>query len=374
MTRLSIGLCLSLATAGSLTADPTLREVYTKPPAEWPPAVVDATVQSREIAPLPPPVKVDPAKAELGASLFFDPRLSGSRQISCASCHDPELAWTDGRSLPFGHHRKMLDRNTPALLNAVHQEDYFWDGRAASLEDLIVSVITNEDEMHGELEAVTEGLMNEPFYQEKFRQAFGKESYGSSEMAAALAEFVRTIQSKGRSRFDQFVSGKHENLSDQEILGLHLFRTKANCMNCHHGPFFTDGDFHDLGLSYYGRTLEDLGRYRITGKSTDSGNFKTPGLRNVTRTAPYMHVGLFPLRGVMNLYNIGMPEIKATEEQKLRPDFPRKSPLLQPLDLSPEEIEAIMAFLATLEEPPQRLRRQTFPALEPTQIEGAPRQ
>lgn len=182
----------------------------------------------------------------------------------------------------------------------------------------------------------------------------------------ALAEFVRTIQSKGRSRFDQFVSGKHENLSDREILGLHLFRTKANCMNCHHGPFFTDGDFHDLGLSYFGRTLEDLGRYRITGNPADSGKFKTPGLRNVTRTAPYMHVGLFPLRGVMNLYNIGMPEIKATEEQKLRPDFPRKSPLLQPLDLGSEEIEAIMAFLATLEEPPQRMRCQTFPALKPT--------
>jgi cytochrome c peroxidase len=365
MNRLPLCLYLSLATVGSLTASPDLREAYSKPPAEWPPAVVDESEKDRvrEIAPLPPPVEVDQARAALGADLFFDPRLSGSRQISCASCHDPEHAWTDGRSLPFGNHRKMLRRNTPALLNAVRQESFFWDGRADSLEDLSLAVMSHPDEMHADPDEVARILSQEPYYQEKFTSVFGEGCITPQHIASALANFVRSIQSRGRARFDQFVGGKQDAMSDQEIVGLHLFRTKAGCMNCHDGPFFNDGRFHDLGLSYYGRSLQDLGRYHITKDPAHSGQFKTPTLRNVTRTAPYMHVGLFPIRGVMNLYNAGMPDLKRKPEQENDELFPVKSPLLRPLELSNEEIEAIIAFLGTLEEPPQRVRAQNFPPL-----------
>lgn len=338
-----------------------LRTLYEKPPAEWPAPHVDPSVTALEIAPLPEPVATNADLAKLGASLFFDPRLSGSQQISCASCHDPELAWADGRSLPAGNHRKPLRRNTPALLNAVRQKSFFWDGRANSLEELVVSVVNNPEEMHGDFGEICLRLQQEQQYREGFQKAFGDPAATTERIASAIAEFVRTLQSRGRARFDQFVAGRFEKLTDQEILGLHLFRTKASCMNCHHGPFFSDGKFHDLGLSYFGRELEDLGRYHVTGHPGDSGAFKTPSLRNVTRTAPYMHVGLFPLEGVMNLYNAGMPELKPKPGQEKDPRLPKKSPLLKPLHLSPEEREAILAFLHTLEEPPQRLRGQLFP-------------
>lgn len=367
---------LSLALAGcfspaSLVAEdaphkpsgPSLRELYQQPPNQWPAAQVDQGVEFSEIAPLPEPVATDPDKTQLGEMLFFDPRLSRSKQISCASCHDPELAWTDGRSLPFGNHRKVLPRNTPSVLNAVRQPTYFWDGRAASLEELVDAVVTNRDEMHGDWPNTVERLAAEETYREEFARVFGKETIEPADVAHALAEFVRSIQSRGQSRFDQFVAGEHNKLTDEEIFGLHIFRTKASCMNCHHGPFFTDHQFHDLGLSYFGRQLEDLGRYNITQDPAHSGQFKTPSLRNTTRTAPYMHVGVFPLRGVLNLYNAGMPTIKATEEQKADPRLPKKSHLLKPLNLSSEEIQAIEAFLHSLEEPARRIRPPKFPPI-----------
>jgi len=217
---------------------------------------------------------------------------------------------------------------------------------------------------------VTSDLSGEEYYMKAFAEVFGTDQVTKEKIAEAVAEFVRTIQSRGRSRFDQFTAGSYDKMNAQEILGLHLFRTKASCMNCHHGPFFTDNNFHDLGLSYFGRNLEDLGRFRATGLEDDSGKFKTPTLRNVTRTAPYMHVGLFPLRGVMNLYNAGMPDIKPPTEMPEDRPFPKKSELLSPLDLNEEEIQAILAFLATLEEPPQRLRRQGFPPLHPAEDEN----
>lgn len=340
-----------------------LRKAYEKPPDKWPAALVPQGVDFVEIAPLPEPIPTDPKKTELGAMLFFDPRLSRSQQISCASCHDPELGWTDGRSLPFGNHRKVLFRNTPALLNAVRQSSYFWDGRAASLEELIKSVVTNHDEMHGDWKMIGDRLQGEEVYREKFAEVFGTPMPCADSVAEAIAEFVRSIQSRGRSRFDQFVAGDFHKLADVEILGLHLFRTKASCVSCHHGPFFTDNQFHDLGLSYFGRKLQDLGRYHATGDPQHSGQFKTPSLRNISRTAPYMHVGLFPLRGVLHLYNAGMPILNPTPSQENNPLFPKKSPLLKPLNLSNEEIAAIEAFLNSLEEPPLRTRTPPYPKI-----------
>lgn len=342
----------------------SLREIYSQPPESWPAPHIDPSVHFLEIAPLPAPIETNPNLSKLGASLFFDPRLSKSRQISCASCHDPELAWADGRSLPAGNHRKILKRNTPSILNAVRQPHFFWDGRSTSLENLVESVVQNQDEMHGDFQEICPQIQSLPQYQNLFSKAFGDTSVTTQGITSAIAEFIRSIQSKGQSRFDQFISGKHEILSDQEILGLHLFRTKASCVNCHHGPFFTDHKFHDLGLSYFGRDLEDLGRYQITRNPADSGAFKTPSLRNITRTAPYMHVGLFHLRGVLNLYNAGMPNIKTPPGKENHPLLPKKSPLLKPLRLSEQEIHAIEAFLKTLEEPPQRIPKQPFPPIQ----------
>ncbi|MEX1223895.1 MAG: cytochrome c peroxidase, partial [Pirellulales bacterium] len=316
-----------------------LRAIYSRPSAEWPPPQVDGGVEWRELGLLPaevPSPENNPwtaEKAELGRQLFFDPRLSGSGQIACASCHDPDLHWADGRTVSFGHSRKPLRRNAPAIMNAGLSTPLFWDGRAASLEEQAKRVLLNPDEMQSSAEQVRKLIAATPEYEQALQQAFCVDEPGIDEVSAAIASFERTIVG-GRSAFDAFLKGKTDALSDEAVLGLDVFRTKARCMNCHHGPTLSDGQLHNLGLSYYGRTLEDLGQYAATNKPEHVGRFKTPTLRNVTNTAPYMHNGLFPLRGVLNLYNAGMPTLLPKPEQEHDPLFPReKSPHLKPLGL-----------------------------------------
>jgi len=140
------------------------------------------------------------------------------------------------------------------------------------------------------------------------------------------------------------------------VRGLHLFRTTARCLNCHNGPMLTDGQFHNEGLTYYGRKLEDLGRYAVTKNPEDVGKFKTPSLRNIARTAPYMHNGLFDLEGVLNMYNAGMATVRRRADQKDDPLFPTKSKLLQPLGLNQTEKADLKAFLEALTETRIRIR------------------
>jgi cytochrome c peroxidase len=337
-----------------------LRELYSQAPEVWPQAIVDSSVNPVELGPLPDvshpadnPISKE--KAELGRLLFFDARLSGSGQIACASCHDPELAWGDGRSTSFGHGRRPLRRSAPPLLNVGLAAPLFWDGRAATLEEQAVAVLTNPAEMRGEPADIEQTLAKVPEYRERFRDVFGDDEITFHEVAQALAAFQRTIVG-GRSLFDAFLKGQQDALSDSALVGLHLFRTEAGCMNCHHGPTFSDGKFHDLGLSYYGRKLEDLGRYHVSEEAGDVGRFRTPTLRNVTATKPYMHNGLFPLAGVLNMYNAGMPTLRPQPGSEEDPRFPTKSPLLRPLGLNKQDLEDLAAFLATLEEPRLRLR------------------
>lgn len=336
-----------------------LRELYAKPPAEWPKPTVDAGVEHVELGRVPEmsyPADnpYSPEKLELGKKLFFDPALSGSGQISCASCHDPDLAWADGRTLAFGHGRAMGKRNTPGLVNVGHEPVLFWDGRAKSLEDQALGPIANEIEMHADPQEVVNRIAASPEYRQEFKAVFGSEDINLTTVAKAIATFERSIVS-GRSRFDRFLDGKEE-LTDSEIRGLHLFRTDARCINCHNGPNLADGKFHDLGLSYYGRELEDLGRYKITNDPRDVGKFKTPTLRNVMRTAPYMHNGLFEIEGVINMYNAGMGTLTKKKGQEEDPLFPVKSPLLKSLGLNDQDREDIKAFLGTLSEPKLRVR------------------
>lgn len=346
-----------------------LRRAYAEPPERWPHPQVDSTVRWREIGPLPAvkhpeenPFSVE--KAQLGAQLFFDPRLSGSGQIACASCHDPEMGWTDGRSTSFGHNRQQLARNAPSLLNLGHAGKMFWDGRAESLEDQARQVLLNRAEMHSSAEHLQERLGRLPEYRTQFAAVFGGDGrqIGIEQVCQALATFERTIVG-GRSPFDRFLAGQQAAMSDSAVIGLHLFRTQARCMNCHHGPNFTDNDFHDLGLSFYGRSkYEDLGRYEITGKAADVGRFKTPTLRNVARTRPLMHNGLFELTGVLNMYNAGMPTLRRKPEQEEDPLFPTKSPLLSPLHLNRQQLGDLAEFLTTLSEPRRRFPVPTLPA------------
>ena len=194
-------------------------------------------------------------------------------------------------------------------------------------------------------------------------------------IAMAIATFERTIVG-GRSRFDSFVTGKNKNsLADDAMRGLHLFRTTARCANCHNGPNFTDEQLHNLGLSYYGREFEDLGRYVITKKPSDVGKFKTPSLRNVARTGPYMHNGLFDeLNGVLSMYNAGMPTLRRRESQESDPLFPdHKDPLLKPLGLNAHDKADLIAFLESLTEPRQCVRPPQLPGMKGTEITATTR-
>ena len=347
-----------------------LRQIYAGDPAAWPAPHVDAGVAWREIGPLPPidhPASNPHSRAKevLGRKLFFDPRLSGSGQMACASCHDPDLGWADGRTTSFGHSRKHLARNAPTIRNAAFQTHLFWDGRAASLEEQARAVLANPDEMRADPHEVVRVLEAEPEYRNLWREAFGAEQASIERAAAAIACFERTVVGGG-SRFDAFVKGNREALSDEAVLGLDLFRRDARCINCHHGPAFSDGGFHDVGLSNYGRPFEDLGRAKVTGDPADTGKFRTPTLRDVTATAPYMHNGLFELDVALTLYNAGMPTAARKQGQEDDPAFPVKSPLLKPLGLNRQDLADLTAFLASLEEPKRRVRPPEIPGLHPS--------
>jgi cytochrome c peroxidase len=348
-----------------------LRAAYGRPPKEWPKPALDPGTEHRELGPVPAPEhpKANPfskEKAELGKALFFDGRLSGTKQTACASCHDPDLAWADGRTVSFGHDRKPLKRNAPSVLNAAFQPALFWDGRAESLEDQVLAVLANRDEMRAEEKELAARLGKVKGYPELFEAAFGDPAITAKRVAQAVACFERTLVG-GRSRFDAFLGGKAEGLTDSEVRGLHLFRTDARCLHCHNGPTFSDGKFHDVGLSYYGREFEDLGRFHVTKKKEDVGAFRTPSLRNVGRTGPYMHNGLFALDGVLRMYNAGMPALQRKGDQKDDPNFPTKSPLLKSLGLNKQDLTDLEAFLRALDEPPVRVRppRISLPDPEP---------
>lgn len=345
-----------------------LRAAYSRPPNEWPAPHVDPGVEFRDIGPLPemqypadnPHSK---EKEELGKRLFFDPRLSGSGQMACASCHDPDLAWADGRTVAFGHERQVLKRNTPSILNVGYNTIQFWDGRAATLEEQAIMPILADDEMRATPEEIVGRIAQQPEYRKLFAAAFEDDAVMLDRIAKALATFQRTIVG-GRSDFDKFVTGKNPKaISDSAIRGLHLFRTDARCINCHNGPNFTDSQLHDLGLSYYGRKFEDLGRYHITKDPADVGKFKTPTLRNVTRTGPYMHLGVFDIPGVLNMYNAGMPTLRRDAEQEADPLFPTKSPLLKELGLNKQDLADLTAFIESLEEPVRRIRPPELPGI-----------
>ncbi|WP_312992958.1 cytochrome-c peroxidase [Chryseobacterium flavum] len=301
-------------------------------------------------------------KAELGKMLFFDPRLSGSGQISCANCHNPELGWADGSRVSFGHNRQTGTRNAPTLLNIGYAKTLFWDGRVMSLEEQVKSPIENPVEMNLHYRLATKNIRKVKGYRVYFEKAFGSKEVTEDRISRAIATFERTLISPA-SRFDKFIGGKKNELTDSEVNGLHLFRTKANCINCHNTPYFSDQKFHNLGLTYYGRKYEDLGRYKETLKNEDVGKFKTPTLREVTDNKPYMHNGLFPeLANVIMMYNAGMGREIPKADQLNDPKFPHKSPMIVKLNLTDDEVFDIVAFLKTLNSYKYKMRPPELPA------------
>ncbi len=358
-------LMLALMALSATTPGPEeLRSAYAKPPSEWPAATVDEGVDFKELGTLPPVVypahnPYNKAKAALGEMLFFDPRLSGSNQIACASCHDPEVGWGDGRRTSFGHGRQLGPRNAPTLLNVGHWLAFFWDGRAQSLEEQALFPIKDPLEMNQDLASLPSELEEAEGYAAHFAEAFGDSSITVERIAQALATYERGIRSR-KSRFDQFVEGRYTALTDEELAGLHLFRTKARCINCHHGPFFTDQAFHNNGQSHFGRPGEDLGRFAITGDTLDMGLFRTPTLRDIAFTGPYMHHGnIAELEEVLFMYDQGMPQIIPRSVKSAH--RPVHDPLLKPLGLTARERAQLLSFLQAVSVRPRPVNPPGLP-------------
>ncbi|WDF67451.1 cytochrome c peroxidase [Sphingobacterium oryzagri] len=339
------------------------RELYGRPVAEWPKPTIDSGVAWAEFKALP---KVDSnyfkimesPQVVLGKLLFFDPILSGSNQISCSSCHNPQTSWADKLTVPVGNDHLEGTRNTPSLLNVYARTTLFWDGRANSLEEQALSPIEAHHEMNMNLTQLVPKLKAIAGYRDLFAAAYGDSTFSMPEIMQALAAFQRTLASR-RSRFDEFLDGNYNALSDNELHGLHLFRTKARCMNCHHGQFFTDEGFHNIGLTYYKRKYQDLGRYQVTQEAEDVGKFRTPSLRDVMNTDPWMHNGLFwNMTGLLNMYNSGMQMNSATAEQKAAdPLYPITDPLMRKLNLTKAEIQDLEAFLHSITATKYRMHR-----------------
>jgi cytochrome c peroxidase len=275
------------------------------------------------------------AKVELGRMLFFDPRLSKDNTISCASCHVPAAGFADPRQFSLGMGGQQGGRNAPTVLNTGYQTLQFWDGRAGSLEEQALGPVQNPIEMAETPPNVVKKLKAVPEYRKRFKEVFGTEVTKEG-IARAVAAFERTVVSTN-SAFDKYVAGDKKALSDSAQRGLALFPGKARCVSCHNGPNFTDNKFHNIGVPQVGPLKEDLGRYAVTKQDKDRGAFKTPTLRSVALTAPYMHDGVFKtLEEVIEFYNKGGESAAG------------KDTLITALNLTAQEKKDLVEFLKSL--------------------------
>lgn len=277
-------------------------------------------------------------KAGLGKKLFSEKILSKDSTISCASCHKPQFAFADTVAFSMGIEGRLTKRNTPSVLNMKNRPYYFWDGRAASLETQSLMPIQNPDEMGLPVDEAVKRLNQSAQYRKLFVKVFGKKP-DAQNLAAAFSAYERTLETVD-SKFDDW-SNNIKNLSAAEERGRELFvGDKAKCFDCHRMEDFTTDDFKNIGL-YNGRYLNDAGLFNITNKETDKGKFKTPGLRNIAVTAPYMHNGMFKtLEEVVEYYN---------DPKKIVPDAINIDEALKsPLNLTESEKKDLVAFLKTL--------------------------
>jgi cytochrome c peroxidase len=286
-------------------------------------------------------------KVQLGKALFFDPRLSKSGTQSCATCHNPSFSWGDGLPVGVGYQHQKLGRKSPTILNLAWDELYMWDGRNVSLEDQALGPVESPAEMGMEINQVPIILGAIPGYVSLFKQAFPEDliPVKNVNVAKAIATFERTIVSPV-GRFDQWINGDKNSLSEDEIKGFILFNTKANCASCHSEWMFSDGSFHDIGL-----TSEDVGRGKYLPELEKMKyGFKTVGLRDIALRAPYMHDGsLATLDDVIDHYDSGFVK---------RPSL---SVEIEPLGLTREEKKQLVAFLKALTGPDQLVTLPRLP-------------
>ena len=337
----------------------SLRSIYSRSFSQWPKPFIDEGIKWNELAVLPgSPIEEQKDSLqhiiELGKILFFDTRLSGSGKISCATCHQPELSWTDGKEKSTGHEGALTKRNSPSIQNSWFYKKLFWDGRAKDLQDQAFAPINSETEMHSDMPDVMRKIRSVKEYKELFAKAFGDEEISPDRMTEAIATFEKTIVS-AKSRFDQFLEGDKKALTNSELRGLHLFRTKARCMNCHNGPLFSDNQFHNNGFHYYENGFMDSvkfdrGLYNTTHDMADFGKFKTPSLRDVMYTGPWMHHGMMKtIIELLGHYNKGAAGNGGSEKT------------IKMLNLGKKEIADLEAFLKAISSKPVAFKKPVIP-------------
>ena len=339
-----------------------------------PPTPPTVTVSLRDelraagLGPLPPIVMpadnpLSDDKVELGKLLFFDPRMSGDGAVSCATCHTPQSGWGDGNALSLGYPGTLHWRNSQTILNSAYYRQLFWAGESKSLEAQAKSAWTGN--VAGNLDAAMaeERLRQMPGYVLRFKEVFGADAPSFGDALRAVAAFEATITSRN-APFDRYIEGDDTALSSGALRGAELFVGKAGCFQCHGGPLFSDQDFHNTGVppnaefesnplrqitlryqhrargvpeSVYRSADRDLGLYYTTKRDEDKGKFRTPSLREVELTGPYMHNGAFKtLEEVVEFYNDGGG------------DDPAKDSQLRPLELTEQEMTDLIEFMLSL--------------------------
>lgn len=309
--------------ASSIDTTPTTEAPLGLPPIIWP----KDNPYSRE-------------KVELGRALFYDPRLSSDGTISCASCHELPSGFADKGPVSTGVEGRKGNRNSPSIINSAYLKKLFWDGRAGSLEEQCHGPLSNPLEMtlasspHEALHDTCQRIGKIEGYKPLFKAAFGDENCSMDHISKAIATFERSVVS-GNSRYDHYLAGDKTALTAQELEGWKVFN-KSNCGGCHAGKLFTDGKFYNIGVGIDNPEL-DLGAYSITKNQKDWGSFKAPTLREVSRSAPYMHDGsMATLEEVVEYYNKGCTHNKNLDV------------LIRPLNLTEEEKAALVAYMKAL--------------------------
>ena len=270
-------------------------------------------------------------KIELGKQLYFDPRLSIDNTVSCASCHDPAKGWSNGERFATGIKGQKGGRSAPTIINAAYQDFQFWDGRAHRVEGQALGPIQNPIEMGMKLDDLVVKLNKIAGYKQQFQSIFGTD-VTTDGIAKAIASFERTVLS-GDAPFDRYKAGDKSALSAAALRGFDVFFNKAHCSACHQGPNFTDGAFHNLGVGI-DDSNPDIGRQSETKLLGDRGAFKTPTLREIARSAPYMHDGRFKtLEEVVEYYVKGCTANAQLDEE------------IFPLKLTPQQKADLVTFL-----------------------------
>lgn len=297
---------------------------------------------------IPPDNPLTPEKIELGKQLFFDKRLSRDDTISCASCHDPQKGWSNGEAFATGVRGQVGGRSAPSIVNAAYSDLQFWDGRALALEGQALGPIQNPIEMDMSLDEVVAKLNKIEGYRTAFRQVFNTD-VTTDGIAKAIASFERTCLS-GDAPYDRFKAGDKTALSEAAQRGMKVFFGKAQCSSCHTGHSFSDFSFHNIGIGMEKEKCDD-GRLAVTKVLGDKGSFKTPTLREIGRTGPYMHDGRFKtLEEVVDYYDKGGFNNPQLDEG------------IFPLKLTPQEKADLVKFLA------EGLSSTSYPDVAPPKL------